>query len=231
MTPRRARHAGDAVRADVRARRDGRQLDTRVPPNNYWRRQHDWNDAPATLTGARQKNMAEVLSRRRRNGTPAAAATRARTRAARPRDHAADRRHAPPDCHAVKAAIDAMAPDGTTNVPEGMAWGWRVVSQRRALHRGRPETEKGNDKVVIVLTDGANTYYTPGWLRHAGNKSTYSSYGYTGQWPTMHTSTRGCSRTPTRHQDRLFERQLHQGAERAVRPRSAPMPRRPRSWS
>ncbi len=85
---------------------------------------------------------------------------------------------------AVKNAIDAMVPNGATNVPEGMAWGWRVVSSKAPFTGGRPETEKGNDKVVIVLTDGANTYYTPSSLGYndlAGNKSTYSAYGYTGK--------------------------------------------------
>ena len=84
----------------------------------------------------------------------------------------------------VKAAIDAMASNGATNVPEGMAWGWRVVSSGAPFTEGRSETEKGNDKVVIVLTDGANTYYTPsslGFSDPSGNKSTYSSYGYTGK--------------------------------------------------
>ena len=51
-----------------------------------------------------------------------------------------------------------MAPTGNTNVPEGMAWGWRTVSSNAPFTDGRPNTEKGNDKVVIVLTDGANTY-------------------------------------------------------------------------
>jgi Flp pilus assembly protein TadG len=82
----------------------------------------------------------------------------------------------------VKNAIDAMASNGATNVPEGMAWGWRVVSSGAPFTEGRPETERGNDKVVIVLTDGANTYYTPDSLGYndlAGNKSIYSNYGYT----------------------------------------------------
>jgi hypothetical protein len=74
-----------------------------------------------------------------------------------------------------------------------MAWGWRVVSSGEPFTQGRPETERGNDKVVIVLTDGANTYYTPdsvsaykysgtywsyGGNDLAGSKSLYSSYGY-----------------------------------------------------
>lgn len=81
----------------------------------------------------------------------------------------------------IKAAIDLMQPNGGTNVPEGMAWGWRVVSSGEPFTQGRLETEKGNDKVVIVLTDGANTYYTPsslGYSDPADTKSTYASYGY-----------------------------------------------------
>jgi hypothetical protein len=84
----------------------------------------------------------------------------------------------------IKSAIDAMAPLGGTNVPEGMAWGWRVVSGGAPFTEGRPDTEKGNDKVVIVLTDGENTYYTPSSLGYndlASNESIYSNYGYTGK--------------------------------------------------
>ncbi|APH73008.1 hypothetical protein BSQ44_17775 [Aquibium oceanicum] len=83
----------------------------------------------------------------------------------------------------IEDAIDAMTPLGATNVPEGLAWGWRTVSHDAPFTEGRVETEKGNDKVVIVLTDGANTYYTPsslGYADAAANKSTYSAYGYTG---------------------------------------------------
>jgi Flp pilus assembly protein TadG len=94
----------------------------------------------------------------------------------------------------VKAAIDTMVANGATNVPEGMAWGWRVLSSGEPFTQGRSDSEKGNDKVVIVLTDGANTYYTPGSVTAnsysgsnwqyggndlAGNKSMYSAYGYT----------------------------------------------------
>jgi Flp pilus assembly protein TadG len=83
--------------------------------------------------------------------------------------------------NAIKTAIDAMQPNGGTNVPEGLAWGWRVVSGGAPFTEGRPDSEKGNDKVVIVLTDGKNTYYTPGSLGFndkANAKSIYSSYAY-----------------------------------------------------
>ena len=80
----------------------------------------------------------------------------------------------------IKTAIDTMAANGYTNVPEGTAWGWRTISSTAPFTEGRPETEKGNDKVIIVLTDGANTYSAQG-SDPAGNKSTYAAYGYTGQ--------------------------------------------------
>lgn len=94
----------------------------------------------------------------------------------------------------IKDAIEDMEALGGTNVPEGLAWGWRAVSGAAPFTQGRGDSEKGNDKVVIVLTDGENTYYTPGSvspnpysggeLRYgahdlANNRSIYSSYGYT----------------------------------------------------
>lgn len=78
-------------------------------------------------------------------------------------------------------AINAMAPTGNTNVPEGTAWGWRVVSSNEPFTQGRPNSEKGNDKVVIVLTDGANTYGDLGSTDDAKNRSTYAAYGYVGK--------------------------------------------------
>lgn len=83
----------------------------------------------------------------------------------------------------IADAIDAMKPTGNTNVPEGTAWGWRVLSSNEPFTEGRGNAEKGNDKVVIVLTDGANTYGDLGRNDADGakNKSTYAAYGYAGQ--------------------------------------------------
>lgn len=82
----------------------------------------------------------------------------------------------------IKDAIDAMQAKGGTNVTEGIAWGWRTLSSGAPFTEGRNESDDGNDKVIIVLTDGANTYYTPKSLGRkdlAANKSIYSAYGYT----------------------------------------------------
>ncbi|WP_296746053.1 pilus assembly protein [Mesorhizobium sp.] len=77
-------------------------------------------------------------------------------------------------------AINAMVPTGNTNVPEGMAWGWRTLSSNEPFADGRNNGEKGNDKIVIVLTDGANTYSSVNDGSYAKNRSTYAAYGYTG---------------------------------------------------
>ena len=84
---------------------------------------------------------------------------------------------------AINASIDAMTANGATTVPQGIVWGWKTLTSTEPFPDGRAEFEKGNDKVLIVLTDGANTYYTPsslGYADGAGNKSIYSAYGYTG---------------------------------------------------
>ncbi|MGN7962235.1 pilus assembly protein TadG-related protein [Brucella sp. 22210] len=95
----------------------------------------------------------------------------------------------------IKTAIKAMQPNGGTNVPEGMAWGWRTLVQGAPFTEGRPSTDRGNDKVVIVLTDGANTYYTYNSLAgsnrdKASNLSYYSAHGYTSRTTKGYSQTR-----------------------------------------
>lgn len=83
----------------------------------------------------------------------------------------------------VKKAIADMRALGATDIPEGTAWGWRTLNSAAPFTEGRPEHERGNDKVLIVLTDGFNTYYTPNSLGYndlANNRSIYSNKGYTG---------------------------------------------------
>ncbi|WP_245487884.1 TadE/TadG family type IV pilus assembly protein [Mesorhizobium sp. M4A.F.Ca.ET.022.05.2.1] len=91
----------------------------------------------------------------------------------------------------ITSAISAMTPTGNTNVPEGLAWGWRALSSNEPFTDGRANTERGNDKVVIVLTDGANTYSPIADATYAKNMSTYAAYGYTGlTYPGSGTLTR-----------------------------------------
>jgi hypothetical protein len=75
-------------------------------------------------------------------------------------------------------AIDAMfapsSPTGYTNIEEGVMWGWRVLSDNAPFTGARPYGEVGNHKVLIVMTDGANTYVT----RSNMNRSQYMAFNY-----------------------------------------------------
>jgi len=82
----------------------------------------------------------------------------------------------------VLNAIDDMQADGSTNIPLGVAWGWRALSHGAPFTEGRANGTADNIKIMIVMTDGNNTYYTPSSLNYNSsnyNKSTYGSYGYT----------------------------------------------------
>ncbi|MDW6024083.1 pilus assembly protein [Mesorhizobium sp. BAC0120] len=162
-------------------------------PGNHWKVTQDpkeanpvkygaanswWNDDPSSTTGrTRETNMAKYFMPRPIDAPvlPAGAGPNysCTTEPITPLTDVTT----PEGLTALTAAIDRMKPNGNTNVPEGLAWGWRTVSHGEPFTEGRPDNEKGNDKVVIVLTDGANTYSVPS-SDPAGNKSTYAAYGY-----------------------------------------------------
>lgn len=150
-------------------------------PKTYGAANSWWNDDPSSSTGrTRQQNMAKYFMARAINA-PVLSSGRGPNYSCTttPITPLTDVTTAE-GLDTIKKAIDKMASNGNTNVPEGTAWGWRTISSTAPFTGGRPETEKGNDKVIIVLTDGANTYSRPS-NDPAGNKSTYAAYGYTGQ--------------------------------------------------
>ncbi|MDP3897605.1 MAG: pilus assembly protein [Mesorhizobium sp.] len=150
-------------------------------PDNYSASNNWWNDGTESATGqTRLRNMTKYFETRPFGATSSQGTGPNYSCTTRPITPLTDVSVAE-GLASVRAAIDAMAPNGGTNVPEGLAWGWRTVSGAQPYTEGRPDIEKGNDKVVIVLTDGENTYYTPGSLGFsdpAGSKSIYSAYGY-----------------------------------------------------
>jgi hypothetical protein len=80
-------------------------------------------------------------------------------------------------------AIDQMSPQNTTNIPEGLAWGWRTISSKAPFTGGVDSSNRGVDKVVIVMTDGANTYNdisAGDGSDMAGNQTANYAYGRTG---------------------------------------------------
>lgn len=85
------------------------------------------------------------------------------------------------DYEEVKKRIDALVAKGSTNLLEGVAWGWRVLSEGEPFAQGRPKSDANNEKIMIFLTDGANTWtQMPKRWNGPSNqlKSGYSSFGY-----------------------------------------------------
>jgi hypothetical protein len=74
----------------------------------------------------------------------------------------------------ITAAIDAMVAGGNTVIPEGLAWGWRVLSPGPPFTEGAPYGDASTIKVLVLLTDGANN--VDGNIGH--NHSQFSAYGY-----------------------------------------------------
>lgn len=76
--------------------------------------------------------------------------------------------------NAIIDKVDSLQANGTTNIMEGVAWGSRVLSPGEPFGQGADKTRTQVDKIMIVLTDGANVF--------GNNKtdlgSSYSSHGY-----------------------------------------------------
>jgi hypothetical protein len=56
----------------------------------------------------------------------------------------------------ITSAINAMNASGYTAIPEGLAWGWRVVSPTAPYTEGVDYDDDETIKAIIVMTDGKN---------------------------------------------------------------------------
>ncbi|ALN72359.1 pilus assembly protein TadG-related protein [Aureimonas sp. AU20] len=72
------------------------------------------------------------------------------------------------------SAVGGLVATGATNVPQGVEWGWKVLSKNEPFSEGRASGDENNIKAMIVMTDGQNTYYNSG----SEAVSTFGAYGY-----------------------------------------------------
>jgi hypothetical protein len=74
----------------------------------------------------------------------------------------------------VKDKLNAMQAVGDTNIPMGLAWGWHTLSPNAPFADGAAYTDAQTRKIVVLLTDGANT------MADTSNNddSVYSGLGY-----------------------------------------------------
>lgn len=82
---------------------------------------------------------------------------------------------------AVAGELDKMTfwNGSGTNVSEGLAWGYRVLSPSQPFNQGHPFKSQDTSKVVVVFTDGENNVFGASGAKI--NKSDYGSYGFLDQ--------------------------------------------------
>ncbi|HWE17679.1 MAG TPA: pilus assembly protein TadG-related protein [Hyphomicrobiaceae bacterium] len=75
----------------------------------------------------------------------------------------------------ITSAISSMVAYGNTVIPEGIAWGWRVLSPGPPFTEGAPYSDPDTLKFLILLTDGENNVGAPG---NYHNSSSFSAFGF-----------------------------------------------------
>jgi Flp pilus assembly protein TadG len=71
-------------------------------------------------------------------------------------------------------AINSLQPNGYTNIPAGLLWGWRVLSPSAPFTEAEAYDEDERVKAIVLLTDGSND---PGRV-YNHNGSNYNAFGY-----------------------------------------------------
>lgn len=78
------------------------------------------------------------------------------------------------DYNGVRAKVGSLEARGTTNIMEGVAWGARVLTPGEPFAQAQDGKKIGVEKIMIVLTDGANVMGNS----NTALRSIYSSYGF-----------------------------------------------------
>ncbi|KQT54521.1 hypothetical protein ASG43_02705 [Aureimonas sp. Leaf454] len=76
------------------------------------------------------------------------------------------------------STVSKLVATGSTNVDQGVGWGWRVLSRRQPFTDGRASGDEDNIKAMIVMTDGENTYYQDNQNTTNKNLTAFGSYGF-----------------------------------------------------
>jgi Flp pilus assembly protein TadG len=86
----------------------------------------------------------------------------------------------------VTTAINNLVAQGATSIAAGTGWGFRLLSPNVPFTEGRSFSDPDNKKILVIETDGDNTYYPNS---KAIGKSWYDTYGYVARGQLGTTST------------------------------------------
>lgn len=78
----------------------------------------------------------------------------------------------------VLNAINALQPEGSTVIPAGLLWGWRLISPGEPFDEGAAYDDETWIKAIVLLTDGENSVNGG---RNYHNKSNFNAFGYASQ--------------------------------------------------
>lgn len=102
----------------------------------------------------------------------------------------------------VVTAVRSMIAKGMTNIGEGLAWGWRTLSPDPPFTEGRAYADRENKKIIILMTDGQNTYTATS--NH--NKSRYGALGYAAPYAHPTSGRLGSTHTSAAFTTRMTQR-------------------------
>lgn len=113
----------------------------------------------------------------------------------------------------VLDTISGMIANGMTNIGEGLAWGWRTLSPSEPFTQGRSYNDADNNKIIILMTDGQNTYTATS----DHNKSRYGALGYARPYQSPSSGRLGTTYTSTSYTSLMTSRtrQVCEGAKAA----------------
>jgi Flp pilus assembly protein TadG len=77
------------------------------------------------------------------------------------------------DFTAAKNKVDSLSPNGGTNQPIGIAWGWQSLTQGAPLNAPAEDPNYTYKKVLIVMSDGLNTQDR--WPAYGNGQTQYNN--------------------------------------------------------
>jgi Flp pilus assembly protein TadG len=75
------------------------------------------------------------------------------------------------DFAAAKTKVDSLVPNGGTNQPIGIAWGWQSLTQGAPLNAPAEDPNYTYKRVLIVMSDGLNTQNR--WPEYGNGQTQY----------------------------------------------------------
>ena len=77
------------------------------------------------------------------------------------------------DFASLKTKIDSLTPNGGTNQPIGIAWGWQSLTQGAPLNAPAEDPNYTYKRALIVMSDGLNTQDR--WPSYGNGQTQYNN--------------------------------------------------------